>query len=137
MKRQRLNPRLVFSRWGMICSLGYAAGNAAQEGVQIYYAVWQIGALFKARQIHRKHQFDLVHHLTFDVFRTPGLMWGLGVPFAFGAVGGGEFTPHPLARHFCLRARCRGHGKYPDSLGRKPILARADARAMLSLLERA
>jgi glycosyltransferase involved in cell wall biosynthesis len=73
--------------------------------VQIYYALWQVGAFFKARRLHQNIEFDLVHHLTFGVFRTPGFMWGLGIPFLLGPVGGGEFTPTPLTRHFSLRAR--------------------------------
>lgn len=75
------------------------------RGVQIYYALWQIGAFFCARSWHRRIQFDLVHHLTFGVFRTPGWMWCLGVPFVLGPVGGAEFTPRPLTKGFRSSAK--------------------------------
>ena len=62
------------------------------RGVQVYYALWQIGAFFCARAWHRRIQFDVVHHLTFGVFRTPGWMWMLGIPYVLGPIGGAEMT---------------------------------------------
>ena len=70
------------------------------RGVQVYYALWQIGAFFCARAWHRRIQFDVVHHLTFGVFRTPGWMWMLGIPYVLGPIGGAEMTPKPLTRSF-------------------------------------
>ena len=75
------------------------------RGVQVYYALWQLGAFFCARRWHRQIGFELVHHLTFGVFRTPGWMWLLGVPYVLGPVGGAEFTPRPLTRSFRYSAK--------------------------------
>ena len=58
--------------------------------LQFYYLLWQWGAYRAARQLHRQEQFDLVQHLTLGVFRHPSFMGGLGIPFIFGPVGGGE-----------------------------------------------
>lgn len=62
-------------------------------GVQFYYQMWQIGAYFAARTLIREKPFDLVHHLTFGVFRQASWMGRLGIPFVLGPIGGGEVTP--------------------------------------------
>jgi len=73
------------------------------RGVRTYYLLWQWGAYRCARRLCRKTQFDLVHHITFGVFRHPSFMGGLGLPFVFGPVGGGETAPHALRRSFPVR----------------------------------
>lgn len=75
------------------------------RGVQLYYALWQRGAVRVAHMAHAAHGFDLVHHLTFGVWRQPSLMYKLGVPFLFGPVGGGETPPRTLIRTLPLKAR--------------------------------
>ncbi len=35
------------------------------RGVQLYYWLWQIGAFFTARRLHRQVRLELVHHVTF------------------------------------------------------------------------
>lgn len=73
------------------------------HGVRLYYLLWQWGAYRSARALCRTTRFDLVHHLTFGVFRHPSFMGRLGLPFVFGPVGGGETAPHALRRTFPLR----------------------------------
>jgi glycosyltransferase involved in cell wall biosynthesis len=73
------------------------------RGVRLYYLLWQWGAYRCAQQLCRLARFDLVHHLTFGVFRHPSFMGRLGLPFVFGPVGGGETAPHALRRTFPLR----------------------------------
>jgi glycosyltransferase involved in cell wall biosynthesis len=73
------------------------------HGVRFYYLLWQWGAYRSARALCRTTRFDLVHHLTFGVFRHPSFMGRLGLPFVFGPVGGGETAPHALRRTFPLR----------------------------------
>jgi glycosyltransferase involved in cell wall biosynthesis len=70
------------------------------RGVQLYHWLWQSGAYRLARQLTRKAQFDLVHHLTFGVFRQPSFMGRLGLPFVVGPLGGGEVTPASLRSSF-------------------------------------
>jgi glycosyltransferase involved in cell wall biosynthesis len=70
------------------------------RGIYLYYWLWQRGAYRLARQLTRRIQFDLVHHLTFGVFRQPSLMGRLGLPFVVGPIGGGEVTPELLRRSF-------------------------------------
>jgi glycosyltransferase involved in cell wall biosynthesis len=76
-----------------------------QRGVRLYYVLWQWGAYRRARGLHREHAFDLVHHITFAVYRHPSFMGRLGIPFVFGPVGGGEDTPRGLRASLPLRSR--------------------------------
>jgi len=73
------------------------------RGVRFYYVLWQWGAYRIARRLTRKLRFDVVHHITFGVFRHPSFMAFLGVPFVFGPVGGGETTPPQLRATLPLR----------------------------------
>jgi glycosyltransferase involved in cell wall biosynthesis len=75
------------------------------RGVRLYYVLWQWGAYRIARELCRKVRFDVIHHMTFGVFRHPSFMAFLDVPFIFGPVGGGETTPWQLRRTF----RARGY----------------------------
>lgn len=62
------------------------------RGINVYYSLWQRGAYHAARRLTRETPFDLVHHITFAVFRQPSLMGRLGLPFVLGPIGGGEAT---------------------------------------------
>jgi len=72
-------------------------------GQRIYYYIWQFLAWRKATRLHRKHHFDLAHHLTFGNYWIPSFIGAfLPVPFLWGPVGGGQKTPPPLMREFSL-----------------------------------
>lgn len=62
-------------------------------GIYLYYLLWQLGAYRLVKRLHAAKQFDCVHHITFVSFRQPSFMGGLGIPFIFGPVGGGETMP--------------------------------------------
>lgn len=76
-----------------------------QRGVQLYYYLWQLGAYFVARKLHRNVGFDLAHHVTFVKYWSPSLLALLPVPFVWGPVGGGESAPRVFWRDFNLRAK--------------------------------
>lgn len=73
------------------------------RGIHLYYLLWQLGAYKAAKQIHKNEKFDIVHHITFVSARHPSFMGGLGIPFVFGPIAGGERTPWHLRYHFALR----------------------------------
>jgi glycosyltransferase involved in cell wall biosynthesis len=77
--------------------------NHAGLWARLYYVLWQWGAYQVARKLCGEVRFDVVHHITFGVFRHPSLMAFLGPPFVFGPVGGGETAPRELRRTFPLR----------------------------------
>ncbi|HKU70843.1 MAG TPA: glycosyltransferase family 4 protein [Burkholderiales bacterium] len=81
----------------------YRWKNHAGLWARLYYLLWQVGAYQVARKLCSATRFDIVHHITFGVFRHPSLMAFLGPPFVFGPVGGGETAPHELRRTFPLR----------------------------------
>lgn len=77
--------------------------NHAGLAARLYYVLWQGGSYGVARRLCREARFDVVHHITFGVFRHPSFLAFLGPPFVFGPVGGGETAPGPLRRTFPLR----------------------------------
>jgi glycosyltransferase involved in cell wall biosynthesis len=62
-------------------------------GIYFYYLFWQLAAFRLAKKLHARENFDLVQHSTFASYRQPSFMVGLGIPFIFGPVGGGETMP--------------------------------------------
>lgn len=94
--------------------------NVPGRWMRIHYTLWQCGAYWVARKLCRKIRFDIIHHLTYGVFRHPSLLAFLDVPFVFGPVGGGETAPRALRRTFPL------HGYLLD-------LARDIANRMVSV----
>jgi glycosyltransferase involved in cell wall biosynthesis len=62
------------------------------RGMGLYYRMWQWGARRRAAELLKEEQFDVVHHVTFGVFRQPSFMGTLGIPFIIG-VGAGEVMP--------------------------------------------
>jgi glycosyltransferase involved in cell wall biosynthesis len=70
------------------------------QGVYLYYWLWQRGAFRQAKRLTHEMRFDLVHHLTFGVFRQPSYLGRLGLPFVVGPIGGGEMTPILLRGSF-------------------------------------
>jgi len=75
------------------------------RGVRAYYRLWQLGAYFVARKLHRRVGFDLVHHVTFVNYWIPSFLVLLPIPFLWGPVGGGESAPRAFRRCFSLRGR--------------------------------
>lgn len=69
-----------------------------RRGLHPYYYLWQIGAYWKARQLHHSVRFDIAHHVTFVTYWMPSLMALLPIPFVWGPVGGGESTPRNFLR---------------------------------------
>jgi glycosyltransferase involved in cell wall biosynthesis len=68
----------------------------AALGAYPYYFCWQWKAYFRAKRLHRERRFDIVHHISYGVFRNPSYLYMLDAPFIFGPVGGGEGSPRAL-----------------------------------------
>ncbi|HEY8593658.1 MAG TPA: glycosyltransferase family 4 protein [Devosiaceae bacterium] len=71
----------------------------------IYYYFWQILALQKARRMHRKTPFDLIHHITYGGIRLPTFLGRLGIPMIVGPLGGGETAPSALRKGYSIRGK--------------------------------
>ena len=61
------------------------------NGIFVYYKMWQKEILPLASKIVKEEKIDLVHHVTFNEFRTPGKLYNLACPFVWGPIGGGQF----------------------------------------------
>lgn len=71
-----------------------------ERGLRLYYYLWQIGAYFVARKLHRKVAFNVLHHVTFGQYWTPPFPALLPIPFIWGPVGGGESAPRSFKSDF-------------------------------------
>lgn len=61
-----------------------------------FYNAWQRKAYKYAVELHKKENFDIVHHVNLVGYREPGYLWKLGKPFIWGPVGGFKNTPISL-----------------------------------------
>jgi glycosyltransferase involved in cell wall biosynthesis len=106
-----------------------------QRGVHPYYYLWQLGAYFVARKLHRKVGFDLAHHVTFVNYWMPSFLALLPIPFVWGPVGGGESAPRAFWRCFSLRGKA--HELFRDIARRlgehDPFVRLTARRAVVSL----
>jgi glycosyltransferase involved in cell wall biosynthesis len=70
--------------------------------LHLHNFIWQWLAARFARKLHQRERFDCVHHVTLAGLRGPSFMGGLGIPFIFGPVGGGERAPWRLRQGYSL-----------------------------------
>jgi len=61
-----------------------------------YNLLWQRMALRHARDLHRRVDFDAIHHLTWGGIRAPTFLGALKSPLIIGPIGGGETSPPSL-----------------------------------------
>lgn len=80
-----------------------------RRGVHLYYCLWQLGAYFVAKSLHKEKNFDLVHHATFVNYWLPSFLVLLPVPFIWGPVGGGESAPRAFYRNLSFRCELYEH----------------------------
>jgi len=59
-------------------------------GEQINYLLWQILVRGKVKKWCKEYKIDVVHHLTFNQYRTPSPGFWMDIPFVMGPIGGAE-----------------------------------------------
>ena len=59
-------------------------------GTQLYYILWNLTLKNKIKKWVKKHPIDIIHHLTFNQYRTPSFGFFINKPFVFGPIGGAE-----------------------------------------------
>jgi glycosyltransferase involved in cell wall biosynthesis len=64
-----------------------------QRGVRLYYMLWQLAALKRARRLARRQSFDIIWHLTLANVWLGSLAPLVGGRFVYGPVGGGVGLP--------------------------------------------
>lgn len=70
--------------------LSHANEMKSNWGEQINYLIWQLTVRKYAKKLHRQIGFSVVHHLTFNQYRTPSPGFWMDAPFVFGPIGGAE-----------------------------------------------
>lgn len=61
-----------------------------------FYEKWQKKVLLFAKELDKKHNFDIVHQLNMIGYREPGYLFKLNKPFVWGPIGGFNITPWKL-----------------------------------------
>lgn len=77
------------------------------RGLHLYYLLWQIGVYRIAKKLHKKIQFDLVHHITFGNIWLPTFMSFLRIPFLWGPIGGAEKISKKFRKSFPIKSKVR------------------------------
>lgn len=98
------------------------------RGARLYYLLWQVAALRRARRLSRDVRFDLVWHLTWANVWLGALAPLLRHPFVYGPVGGGvgmdwNFITVLGVRgtlYEVTRAFVRGAARFANPLARLP-----------------
>lgn len=60
------------------------------------YRRWCHLAALEGKRLAREVRFDLAHHVTYATWRTGSPLSGLGIPWIWGPIGGGELFPWKL-----------------------------------------
>lgn len=68
----------------------YKKEIGSKWGEQLNYLNWQLMCRHFIKRLNKQEHFDLIHHLTFNQYRTPSPGFFLNIPFVMGPVGGGE-----------------------------------------------
>lgn len=83
-------PNLHFLYYDIKKWMTYPNEMQSKWGEQINYILWQIGCKAFIRKKHETIKFDIIHHLTFNQYRTPSPGFWLDIPFVMGPIGGAE-----------------------------------------------
>lgn len=76
-----------------------------QRGSSVYYYLWQVGLVALAKRLDRKHDFDVVHHVTYVANYLPSGLAFLRKPFVWGPVGRHPRIPRAFVQRSNLRLR--------------------------------
>ena len=66
--------------------------------VAVYYLLWEVAAARRARDLGT--DIDIVHHVTFNGFRFPGMWWGDRWRVVLGPLGGASIASSHYRRCF-------------------------------------
>ncbi|WP_395025531.1 glycosyltransferase, partial [Robinsoniella sp.] len=63
------------------------------KGFLAYQKLWQYPAYGMIKKLHKKYQFDLIHHVSTTDFRLIGFVYKLDTHYILGPLGGAQQTP--------------------------------------------
>jgi len=107
-------PNLQYLHYDVPTWMKYPHEMRSKWGEQINYLVWQLMVRGNVKHWCKEYKIDIVHHLTFNQYRTPSVGYWLDVPFLIGPVGGAECIAkafyQDLERHTLLKEKIRVKG---------------------------
>lgn len=71
----------------------------------LYYQIWQRYVRRKIKKLQEQQQFEIIHHITMNEFRTIESARNLHTNYIFGPTGGAQLTPE------YLKSYTKGHEK--------------------------
>ena len=83
-------PNLHFLFYDIPNWMFYKNEMQSNWGEQINYLSWQILVKGFIKKINKEIDFDMIHHLTFNQYRTPSAGFWQKIPFVMGPIGGAE-----------------------------------------------
>lgn len=66
------------------------------KGFLVYQKLWQYPAYWMIKRLHKKYQFDLIHHVSTSDFRIIGFLYKINTRYLLGPIGGAQTTPKAL-----------------------------------------
>lgn len=70
--------------------LYYKKEMSSHWGEQYNYLMWQLCVRGRVRKAIKDHGIDILHHITFNQYRTPSPGYWMKIPFVIGPIGGAE-----------------------------------------------
>lgn len=84
------SPNLQFLYYSIPKWITYPNERGSRWGEQINYVLWQLLVRGKVKAWCKEYNIDVVHHLTYNQYRTPSPGYWLDLPFLVGPIGGAE-----------------------------------------------
>lgn len=96
------------------------------------YKAWQQLILPQLKELCAKESFDLIHHLTFNQYRSVHEVFAAGLPYVCGPLGGAEMVAPVFFGDLPLKARLKEYARYV-SFDALPLAWRAKASGQKGL----
>jgi glycosyltransferase involved in cell wall biosynthesis len=81
--------------------------NEKKLGEQAYYILWQIFARSAYKKVSKIVNFDLIHHVTFNQYRSPSIGFFTEKPFIMGPIGGAETISPVFFQDLALKGKLK------------------------------
>ncbi len=81
------------------------------SGTHLYYQLWQYNVSSLVRKLDHEFNFDILHHITFGVYRQNTYLHNLRKPLIIGPLGGGERMPDYLIKSLPLHEQLFEHSR--------------------------
>lgn len=73
----------------------------------LYYQLWNISFCAKAKVIVEQNKIDIIHHVTFNQYRSIAFGYFINKPLLVGPIGGAELIDKAFDKELTFVTRCR------------------------------